>query len=41
MAAYKDPENTIVMDTTKGKIVIVKVNADGIQAFDYKFRAAR
>ena len=24
----------------KGKIVIVKVNADGIQAFDYKFRAA-
>lgn len=37
----KGSVKTLKVKAAKGKIVIVKVNADGIQAFDYKFRAAR
>lgn len=32
---------TLKVKRAKGKIVIVKVNADGTQAFDYKFKAAK
>ncbi len=38
----KDKNGTVknlTVKNAKGKIVIVKVNADGVQAFDYKFRA--
>ena len=32
---------TMTVKKARGKIVIVKVNADGMSAFDYKFRAAQ
>lgn len=36
----KGTVKSLTVRKTRGKIVIVKVNADGTQAFDYKFRAA-
>lgn len=37
----KNTVKTLRVKGAKGKIVIVKVDADGTQAFDYKFRAAQ
>ncbi|MFO0665032.1 MAG: hypothetical protein U0174_13850 [Polyangiaceae bacterium] len=37
----KGTAKTLTVKGARGKIIVVKVNADGSQAFDYKFRAVR